>query len=298
MRIEDLRVFSVLAETRSLQRVAQKTGLTQSAVSKIVQRLEAEFGIQLLDRKGRGIELTTAGRVLLERAADIGDSVAQTYAEMAAAKSASAGQIRIGVVPALLESALSPVLARYTTRESAVSFRLSVQVSALLFDELKDGQLDLALCFMQDREPDEELQSDDIGSQRYQIVARRGHPLTAAQNDVEDLQTAKWLLPLPGHGLRQIVNRYFDEHGLAPPQVVVETDASISLLTALVRDSDLLTMMTEQMLHTHAGRDLVALPYETAAFESRIRLFYRRKAYMSPVVRKFRSTLRQALVGA
>jgi DNA-binding transcriptional LysR family regulator len=298
MRIEDLRVFSVLAETRSLQRVAQKTGLTQSAVSKIVQRLEAEFGIQLLDRKGRGIELTTAGRVLLERAADIGDSVAQTYAEMAAAKSASAGQIRIGVVPALLESALSPVLARYTTRESAVSFRLSVQVSALLFDELKDGQLDLALCFMQDREPDEELQSDDIGSQRYQIVARRGHPLTAAQSDVHGLQTAKWLLPLPGHGLRQIVNRYFDEHGLAPPQVVVETDASISLLTALVRDSDLLTMMTEQMLHTHAGRDLVALPYERAAFESRIRLFYRRKAYMSPVVRKFRSTLRQALVGA
>jgi len=67
-------------------------------------------------------------------------------------------------------------------------------------------------------------------------------------------------LPLPGHGLRQIVSRYFDEHGLAPPQVVVETDASVSLLTALVRDSDLLTMMTEQMLQTHAGRDLVALP--------------------------------------
>jgi DNA-binding transcriptional LysR family regulator len=298
MRIEDLRVFSVLAETRSLQRVAQKTGLTQSAVSKIVQRLEAEFGIQLLDRKGRGIELTTAGRVLLERAADIGESVAQTYAEMAAAKSASAGQIRIGVVPALLESALSPVLAGYTTRESAVSFRLSVQVSALLFDELKDGQLDLALCFMQDSEPDDELQSDDIGHQRYRIVARRGHPLTAARSGLQALQTAKWLLPLPGHGLRQIVSRYFDEHDLAPPQVVVETDASISLLTALVRDSDLLTMMTDQMLQTHAGRDLVALPYETAVFESRIRLFYRRKAYMSPVVRKFRSTLRQALVGA
>ncbi|SPB17779.1 LysR family transcriptional regulator [Caballeronia novacaledonica] len=295
MRIEDLRVFSVLAETRNLHRVAQKTGLTQSAVSKILQRLEAEFDTRLVDRKGRGVELTAAGRVLVERAADVGASVAQTYAEMAAAKSASAGKIRIGVVPALLESALLPTLARYTARESAVSFRLSVQVSALLFDELKDGQLDLALCFMQDSVVDEELQSDEIGVDRYRIVARQGHRLAHAPTDPRMLQAAKWLLPLPGHGLRQIVDRYFDDHGLTPPQTVVETDASISLLTSLLRNSDLITILTEQMLKTYAGRDLAALPYETALFESRIRLFYRRKTYLSPVVQKFRSTLRDAL---
>src|SRR5215813_3460194 len=75
MRIEDLRVFAVLAETRSLHRAAQKTGLTQSAVTKILQRLEAEFEIQLVDRSGRGIELTSAGRVLLERVADVRESV-------------------------------------------------------------------------------------------------------------------------------------------------------------------------------------------------------------------------------
>jgi DNA-binding transcriptional LysR family regulator len=296
MRIEDLHVFSVLAQTRNLHRVAQKTGLTQSAVSKILQRLEAEFDTRLVDRKGRGVDLTAAGRVLVERAADVGASVAQTYAEMAAAKSASVGKIRIGVVPALLESALLPTLAGYTTRESAVSFRLSVQVSALLFDELKDGQLDLALCFMPDTVEDEELQSDEIGRQRYRIVARQGHPLTRTPADPRMLQAAKWLLPLPGHGLRQIVERYFDDHDLAPPQAVIETDASISLLTSLLRNSDLITMLTEQMLQTYAGRDLVALPYETALFESRIRLFYRRKTYMSPALQKFRSTLHEALI--
>jgi DNA-binding transcriptional LysR family regulator len=295
MRIEDLRVFAMLAQTRNLHRVAQKTGLTQSAVSKIVQRLEAEFDIRLVDRKGHGVELTTAGRVLVERAADIGASVAQTHAEMAAAKSASAGKIRIGVVPALLESALLPVLARYTARESAVSFRLSVQVSALLFDELKDGQLDLALCFMPDADVDEELQADHVGRQRYRIVARRGHPLTAPDAPPDALRSAKWLLPLPGHVLRKLVDRYFDEHDLAPPQIAVETDASITLLTSLLRNSDLITMLTEPMLHTHAGRDLVALPHETASLDSGIGLFYRRKTYLSPAVQKFRAALHDAL---
>ncbi|REE23624.1 DNA-binding transcriptional LysR family regulator [Paraburkholderia sp. BL27I4N3] len=295
MRIEDLHVFSVLAETRNLHRVAQKTGLTQSAVSKILQRLETEFDTRLVDRTGRGVELTAAGRVLVERAADVGASVAQTYADMSAAKSASAGKIRIGVVPALLESALLPILARYTARESTVSFRLSVQVSALLFDELKDGQLDLALCFTPQTVADEELQSDDIGSQRYRIVARQGHPLAHTPADPRLLQAANWLLPLPGHGLRQIVDRYFQDHDLASPQAVIETDASISLLTSLLRNSDLITMLTEQMLQTYAGRDLAALPYETALFESKVRLFYRRKTPMSPAVRRFRSTLREAL---
>ncbi len=293
MRIEDLRVFAVLAETRSLHRAAQKTGLTQSAVTKILQRLEAEFEIQLVDRGGRGIELTAAGRVLLERSADVRESVAQTYAEMAAAKSASAGKIRIGVVPALLESALLPMVARYTTREKAISFAMSVQVSTLLFEELKDGRLDLALCFMPEAIPDE-LTSDDFGPQRYQIVARRGHPLAGEQGDMAQLQSAQWLLPVQGHGMRQLVNRYFEEQGLGMPQIVVETDASTSLLTSLVRNSDLVTMLTDKMLQTYAGRDLVALPYE-AVFESRVQLFYRRKAFMSPVVQKFRTALHAAL---
>jgi DNA-binding transcriptional LysR family regulator len=293
MRIEDLRVFAVLAETRSLHRAAQKTGLTQSAVTKILQRLEAEFELQLVDRGGRGIDLTSAGRILLERATEVRESVAQTYAEMAAAKSASAGKIRIGVVPALLESALLPMVARFTTREKAISFALSVQVSTLLFEELKDGQLDLALCFMPDTPP-AELQSDDFGIQRYLIAARRGHPLAVAQGDPALLKSAQWLLPLPGHGMRQLVNRYFEEHGLGAPQVIVETNASTSLLTSLLRNSDLITMLTDQMLETYAGRDIVALPYETS-FESRLQLFYRRKAYMSPVVQKFRTALHSAL---
>jgi DNA-binding transcriptional LysR family regulator len=294
MRIEDLRVFSVLAEVRNLHRAAQKMGLTQSTVTKILQRLEAEFEVQLVDRAGgRGVELTSAGRILLERSASVRESVAQTYAEMSAAKSATAGRIRIGVVPALLESALLPIVARYTKDEKAISFALSVKVSTLLFEELKDGQLDLALCFMPET-ISEELQSDDFSYQRYVVAARRGHPLASASPDPALLGSAQWLLPLPGHGMRQLVNKYFQEHGLGAPHVVVETDASTSLLPSLLRESDLITILTDQMLRTHAGRDLVALPYDTA-FETRMQLFYRRKAYMSPVVQKFRSALHSTM---
>lgn len=296
MRIEDLDVFSVLAETRNLHRVAQKTGLTQSAVSKILQRLEAEFQTKLVDRSGRGVDLTAAGRVLVARAADVRASVAQTYAEMTAANSASAGQIRLGVIPALLDSAILPTIARYTNHETAISFRLSVQVSALLFDELRDGHLDLAICFSPETGPDEELQSDDIGRLPHQIVARQNHPLSNTQPGPDVLHSAKWLLPPPEHGLRQLVNRYFQGNDLPPPRAVIETNASISQVTSLVRHSDLITVLPESMLRTYLGRELVSLTSGKNLFESRVRLFYRRKAYMSPAVNKFRTAIQNAMI--
>jgi DNA-binding transcriptional LysR family regulator len=86
--------------------------------------------------------------------------------------------------------------------------------------------------------------------------------LAHAPADPRLLQGAKWLLPMPGHGLHQIVDRYIEDHDLAPRQPVIETDASISLLTSLLRNSDLITMLTEQMLQTYASRDLAALPYK------------------------------------
>ena len=54
-------------------------------------------------------------------------------------------------------------------------------------------------------------------------------------------------------------------------------------------------LLTEPMLQTQAGRDLVALPFETALLESGIGLFYRRKTYLSPAVQKFRAALHAAL---
>ncbi|WP_370678903.1 LysR family transcriptional regulator [Comamonas sp. GB3 AK4-5] len=294
MRIEDLRVFTALAETGNLHRAAQKSGMTQSAVTKLVQRLEAEFDIQLINRGGRGVELTPAGQVLLERAAAVRDSVAQTYAEMAVARSASSGRIRVGTVPTLLETVFAPLMARYADHETDVSFSLTLQVSSLLIEEVIEGKIDLAFCYPQEAVPPE-LHSDDLGRQRYHFAGRRGHPLCSALQALPALAEARWLLPPPGHGMRRFAEQFYRDQALGTPRIAIETVVSTSLLTTLIRESDLVTIMTEQVLQGPAGKDLVALPYEGATFESGLRLFYRRNASLSPVVRRFRDALVQAL---
>ena len=63
-----LEVFVAVAETANLSSAAQRLGLTQPAVSRVIHRLESQLGSTLLDRQSRPLRLTQAGVVLRERA--------------------------------------------------------------------------------------------------------------------------------------------------------------------------------------------------------------------------------------
>lgn len=294
VRVQDLYVFMSLAHTRSLHRAAQKCGLTQSAITKIVQRLETEFGVPLVDRSGRGIELTVAGAALVQRAASVQQMISDTYSEMNSIRSTAKGKIRFGSVTAVLEPVVLPLMAKYVSQEKGVTFELRTQVSSVLLDDLSDGQLDLVLCFSGQDTP-KNLLADDLIPQKYYLVGREGHPLLEAGGDIAALSNAKWLLPPPQNGMRELVERYLIEHGARAPQGIVETDVSTALLTGLIRRTDLITMLTEQMLASHLGAGLVPLPYPGAVLENRLKLFYRRNVYMPPLVNKFRSDIHEKL---
>jgi DNA-binding transcriptional LysR family regulator len=80
MELRHLRYFVTIAEERSFTRAAERLWVAQPGLSTQMRRLEAELGVQLLERHSRGVELTPAGELFLERA-----RVALAAAETAAA---------------------------------------------------------------------------------------------------------------------------------------------------------------------------------------------------------------------
>lgn len=68
MRIDDLELFVAVAEHGSQQRAAEARGLSQSALSKAMARLEAEAGLALFERAAKGLALTRAGEGMLAHA--------------------------------------------------------------------------------------------------------------------------------------------------------------------------------------------------------------------------------------
>lgn len=276
MRLEDLDVFRAVHETGSFQRAALRCRLSQSAVTKVVRKLEEEFGVQLMERGGRALALTPAGRTLYQRAVELSGLTAATRRDMAGEASALRGAIRLGVAPALFSSVVSPVLADLLPGPNAVQVLVSVKHSAELVRLLEEGKLDLAVCFGVPHLPPDVL-CTRVGRQRYRLVVREGHRLVGSVPSLELLSKSHWLLPTSDVTLRTEVERMFADAGFGALDVRVETDTSATLLIPLLRRTDLITVLPEQAFRPLAGEGLAALDIDLDTLIGEVAVYHRRK---------------------
>ena len=290
MRLEDLEAFLHVAATGNLHRAAHQAGITQSAVSKIVQRLEQRFEQPLLTRVGRGVELTAAGKMLHESAQSICQVLDELDSRLQVLRSEQHNLLRVGTVPALLEVALLPALSRLIKTNRGARFEATVQLSNALIPAVQDGSIDLALCFTSDRLPDD-VAAISLGSHAHKIVVREGHALAGHPIDEQALAAADWLLPASGVAVRKALEDFFSRKGYPPLRVVVVTDASSAWFAGILQSTDLVTLMTDQMLGSVHGKGLVALPFPGLPLSSSLSLIHRRNAYLHPELMKLRKAI-------
>lgn len=106
----DLTVFLAVAEARSFTRAATKLGLSQSALSQIVRRLEERLGMRLLTRTTRSVAPTEAGERLIETLAPALDALDASLAALSELGGKPTGTIRITSVEHATKTVLWPVL--------------------------------------------------------------------------------------------------------------------------------------------------------------------------------------------
>lgn len=111
-QMADLTAFVVVAEERSFTRAAAKLGMSQSALSQIVRRLEASLGLSLLTRTTRSVAPTEAGQRLLETFAPALQSLDESLASLSALRGKPAGALRITSVEHASATVLGPALAK------------------------------------------------------------------------------------------------------------------------------------------------------------------------------------------
>ena len=145
-KLELLRSFEAAARTLSFTRAAAELYLTQSAVSRQIQQLEAGLGVPLFERQHRALALTEAGRTL-QRA--VVDSLARlrdaTLAIRASARSQQQlRQVVVTCTPGFASLWLIPRLARFTASHPQVDVRISATLDLL---DLERSQIDVAIRF-------------------------------------------------------------------------------------------------------------------------------------------------------
>jgi len=174
--LEQVRSFVAVAEHEHISKAAASLFLTQGAVTQQVRHFERAMGLQLLERDGRGIRLTDAGRTLAVacRAALRSMQVLEDTAE--SMKSLQAGSLDLGASPTCATYYVPSRLAEFAKQHAGIKLSMTVAPSADLNGQVLAGALDCALI---EGEPDPELLAVVLDHDELILVAHRDHPLAA-----------------------------------------------------------------------------------------------------------------------
>lgn len=138
----DLRVFVRVMDRGNFSQAAKDLGLTPSAVSKLVSRLEDRLGVRLLERSTRRLALTPEGETFLERARRIVADIEEAEAEVARVRGAPRGKLRINSGTAFGLHQLTLALPDFLARYPEIDIELSITDRLV---DLIEEQTDIAV---------------------------------------------------------------------------------------------------------------------------------------------------------
>src|ERR1700761_9620345 len=142
-----LRVLVAVARHGSVTAAAHALNYAQPSVSHHLARLEAETGTKLVQRAGRGIRLTDAGRLLAERAIEVIGRLDAAENELAVFAGLRAGRLRLAAFPSALSTIVPAAAAILHERHPSVDLRLTEAEPQEAVRMLRAGYVDVALIF-------------------------------------------------------------------------------------------------------------------------------------------------------
>ncbi|MGF6963909.1 DNA-binding transcriptional LysR family regulator [Paraburkholderia sp. WC7.3g] len=168
--LDELQAFSAVVDTGSMTTAARHLNLTVSAVSRLLGRLEGKLRTTLLRRNTRKLELTEEGRVFLQHARAIIDSVENSEELMVAQREMPSGRLRIDAATPFMLHVIVPIVQGYRKRYPHVTLELNTNDSII---DLLESRTDVAIRIAQLK--DSTLHSRLVGKSRMRILASRGY---------------------------------------------------------------------------------------------------------------------------
>jgi molybdate transport repressor ModE-like protein len=187
-----LRVLAAVARHGSVTAAARALRYAQPSVSHHLARLEAETGSKLVQRVGRGIRLTEAGRMLAQRAEEILGRLDAAETDLAAYTGLRAGRVRLAAFPSALGTFVPAAAAALAARYPDVELRLTEAEPPEAAHLLRAGEVDVAVLFSYQDAPVDE----DDGLRRTRLLTEPIYLVTphpVAGDRLADHAARRWI---------------------------------------------------------------------------------------------------------
>jgi DNA-binding transcriptional LysR family regulator len=264
MELRHLRYFIAVAEEQNISRAAERLHLSQPPLSRQIKDLEQELGVDLLERVGKSVRLTDAGRAFLIKAkrivCDVDTAVQQLREEYGTATRA----LRLGFITPFLDDLIAPAVREFRQRHPQVKVSLLDLLPSAQMERLRNGELDAAILGNISDGDRERFQVQRLWRGRMQLVLPEDHSLAKRKSlKVSALAQETWVSLSEAFfpGRRAFLQLICRGAGFEP-QISVEYDNLPLMLAAIASGEGVGMMPAHAAKIPHAG--CVLLPISGA----------------------------------
>ena len=208
-----LKVFRSVALNLSFTRASQELFISQPAISKHIQELEAEFQVSLFNRMGNKISLTKAGQLLLDRCEDIFDDYKRLDYDMNSLRKKYNGELRIGASTTIAQYVLPTYLAKFITNYPDISTSMLNGNSREIEEALQAGKIDIGLVEGVVRQPQLKY-TLFLKDELVPIVNTNNKLAKKDEIDIDELQHVPLALRERGSGTLDVIIKELARHNL------------------------------------------------------------------------------------
>lgn len=285
--IDPVALRSLVAVERfgSVGAAAAALDYTPSAVSQQVKRLEAQTGVQLLERQGRGVLLTEAGRTLCESARDLLSLMEGLESRIHSVGGEALGTVRLATFATAYRGIVVDAIARLRNRAPDVVLRPDEIDPWEAVDAVAAGSHDLAVVHNWEPLPlciPEHLEVRDLGRDVADVLVHRSHPLADRDSiSVRDVLDEQWVSVPPGSICHQWLQKMFFDVGRSPR--IGHLSPEFATHVALVAVGEAVALVP-RLGRGPLADGVVALPMDDPVSERTVSLVWRRTMAERPAL--------------
>ncbi len=278
MELDQLRYFLQVAERGNFTRAAEDMTISQSALSRSIQKLEEELGQPVFERKTRAVTLTEAGVLLQSRAEQILTILADTKAEIT--DDGQSGRVRIGAIPTIAPYFLPDLLRQFSSEFPNAALIVQELTTDALLKSCTQGEIDLAILALP--VPAKYLEFEELFEEELLLVLPPDHPLTEMPKiGLADVEPFPFVLLDEAHCLSDSIvsfcrNRSFQPVAvertsqLAMVQELVSLSHGVSMIPAMARELDQSDRRVYRSFSGKSPTRKIAVIWNPYRFQSRL----------------------------
>lgn len=213
--LQQLQAFIAVAERGSFRAAADHIHLSPPALSRRIEKLESIIGTKLFSRTTRKVELTSVGRIFLERARSAIDDLESAILGIADIAATRVARVTVACVPSAALYFLPHVISGFSSKYPSIRIRVIDESMSQTLQSVLTGESDFGIGFMNTLMP--EIEFEGIHDDPFVIAMRRDHPMSKRRSvQWSQIQNEQLISVARNSGNRQLLDDVMSKLAIKP----------------------------------------------------------------------------------